>query len=70
MIALPIYKEGPVMREWVPDAVILGLSMTKSDEAKVIGTAYQAGIDKIYKCYINDEGNLDASLIPLFDSAK
>lgn len=70
MIAPPIYKEGPVMREWVPDAVILGLSMTKSDEAQVIGTAYQAGIDKIYKCYINDEGNLDAGLIPLFDSVK
>lgn len=70
MIAPSIYKEGPVMREWVPDAVLLGLSMTKSDEAQVIGTAYQAGIDKIYKCYINDEGNLDASLIPLFDSAK
>ena len=70
MIAPPIYKDGPVMREWVPDAVILGLATTKSDEAQVIGTAYQAGIDKIYKCYINDEGNLDAGLIPLFDSVK
>lgn len=70
MIAPSIYKEGSVMREWIPDAVILGLSMTKSDEAQVIGTAYQAGIDKIYKCYINDEGNLDASLIPLFDSTE
>lgn len=36
MIAPPIYKEGSVMREWGPDAVILGLSMTKSDEAQVI----------------------------------
>lgn len=69
MIAPPIYKEGPIIREWVPDAVILGLSMTKSDEAQVIGSAYQAGIRKIYKCYINDKGDLDASLIPLFDSS-
>lgn len=70
MIAPPIFKEGPVMREWIPDSVILGLSMSKSDEAQVIGTAYQAGIKKIYKCYINDEGDLDTYLIPLFDQRK
>lgn len=67
MIAPPIYKEGPVLREWVPDAVILGLSMTESDEAQVIGTAYQAGIKKIYKCYINDEGDLDIYSMLSFD---
>lgn len=69
MIASSINIEVPVMKVWIPAAVILGLSMTKSDEAQVIGTAYQAGIKKIYKCYINDEGNLDARLIPLFDSS-
>ena len=70
MIANSFFKEGPVMREWVPDAVILGYSMTASDEAQVIGTACQTGIKKIYKCYINDEGDLDAFLLPLFEGKK
>ena len=46
IIAYLIYKEGSIMWEWIPDAVILGLSITKSDEAQVIGTVYQAGIKK------------------------
>ena len=70
MIAASYFKEGPVMREWIPDAVILGYSMSASDEAEVIGTAYQAGIKKIYKCYINDDGDLDAILLPLLDNRK
>ena len=70
MIAATYFKEGPVMREWIPDAVILGYSMSVSDEAEVIGTAYQAGIKKIYKCYINDDGDLDANLLPMFDGRK
>ncbi|MCI9337314.1 MAG: DUF2971 domain-containing protein [Lachnospiraceae bacterium] len=70
MIAATYFKEGPVMREWIPDAVILGYSMSVSDEAEVIGTAYQAGIKKIYKCYINDDGDLDAILLPMFDGRK
>lgn len=65
MIAPMSFDEGPVMMKWIPDAVILGLSMEKSAEAQVIGTAYQAGIKKIYKCYINDEGDLDGYLLPL-----
>lgn len=41
--------------------------MEKSDESKVIETANQAGIEKIYKCYINDKGDLDAYLMPPID---
>ena len=64
IIASPIFSEGTALRKWIPDAVILGYSMDKSDEALVIGTAYQAGIKKIYKCYINDDGDLDKFLLP------
>lgn len=65
IIASPIFNEGTALRKWIPNAVILGYSMDKSDEALVIGTAYQAGIKKIYKCYINDNGDLDKSLLPM-----
>lgn len=65
MVTRANFNEGPVMREWIPDAVILGLLMEKSAEAQVIGTAYQAGIKKIYKCFIDDKGNLDAYLMPM-----
>lgn len=44
---------------WRDDWTVEG-GDTKFDETQVIGTAYQAGIKKIYKWYINDEGNLDA----------
>lgn len=66
IIAFPIFNEDTALRKWIPDAVILGYSMDKSDEALVIGTAYQAGIKKIYKCYINDNGDLDKSLIHMW----
>lgn len=65
IIAFPIFNDGTALRKWIPDAVILGYSMDKSDEALVIGTAYQAGIKKIYKCYINDNGDLDKLLLPM-----
>lgn len=53
--------------EWIPNAVVLGYWMEKLDESKVIETANQAGIEKIYKCYINDKCDLDAYLMPPID---
>lgn len=53
----------PIMMEWVPDGVILGLRMEVSEENLVISLARQAGIEKIYKSFINRENRLDAYLI-------
>lgn len=53
----------PIMREWRPCGVILGLRMDKLDENKVIATAKEAGIRKIYKSFINSKNELEAMLI-------
>lgn len=46
----------PIMREWIPHGIILGLKMDISEENLVICLAKQAGIKNIYKAYI-DAGN-------------
>lgn len=53
------------MREWVPEAVILGLRMKPSDRNLVVTMAKEAGINNIYASFINDKGLLDAYPIGL-----
>lgn len=55
--------KGPVMREWIPSAVILGLNMEDAEKSLTIAAAKEAGISSIYQSIINDKGILDA--IPL-----
>lgn len=53
----------PIMMEWIPSGIILGLRMDKAEENLVISMAKEAGIKKIYKSYINAQNKLDAYLI-------
>lgn len=43
---------------WIPSGVVLGLRMDVSTAAIVIDAAKRAGIEHIYKAYIDDTGNL------------
>lgn len=54
----------PVMMEWIPSGIILGLRMDTAEENLVISMAKEAGIKNIYKSYINSHNILDASPIP------
>ena len=53
----------PAIMEWIPDAVILGLRTSKVDENLIISMAKEAGIEKIYKSYIDEKNKLNALLI-------
>ena len=50
----------PVMMEWIPSGIILGLRMDVAEENLVISMAREAGIKNIYKSYINSKNELDA----------
>ncbi len=50
----------PIMMEWIPSGIILGLRMAKEDENLVISMAKEAGISKIYKSYIDANNQLNA----------
>lgn len=50
----------PIMMEWIPDGIILGLRMNQAEENLVISLAKQAGIKKIYKSVIDRQNRLDA----------
>lgn len=50
----------PVMMEWIPSGIILGLRMDRAEENLVVSMAREAGIKKIYKSYINAQNKLDA----------
>lgn len=60
---VPYYMTGKVMREWIPDAVILGLQMENDEKDLIIDIAKQAGIKNICQSFINDDGSLDAYLL-------
>ena len=60
---VPYYMTGKVMREWIPDAVILGLRMENDDRDLITDIAKQAGIRNIFQSFINDDGELDAYLL-------
>ncbi len=53
----------PVMMEWIPSGVILGLRMSQIEEKIVVSMAKSAGINKIYKSFINSKNLLDIYLI-------
>ena len=48
-----------VMKEWIPDGVILGLRMSGQNRDLVIRSSKQAGINHIYESYINDKYKID-----------
>ena len=50
----------PVMMEWIPSGIILGLRMDATEENLVVSMAKEAGIKNIYKSYINSKNLLDA----------
>ena len=55
----------PVMMEWIPNGIILGLRMDVAEENLVVSMAKEAGIKNIYKSYINAQNKLDAYLLKL-----
>ena len=55
----------PVMMEWIPSGIILGLRMDMEEEKHVVSMAKEAGIKNIYKSYINAQNKLDAYLLKL-----
>ena len=50
----------PVMMEWIPSGIILGLRMGVAEENLVVSMAKEVGIKNIYKSYINAQNKLDA----------
>lgn len=54
----------PVMMEWIPSGIILGLRMEPAEENLVISMAKEAGIKNIYKSYIDSQNQLNALPIP------
>ena len=50
----------PVMMEWIPSGIILGLRMDTAEENLVISMAKEAGIKTIYKSYIDAQNRLNA----------
>lgn len=45
---------SPVMKEWIPYGIILGLRMSATDKDIVIRSSKMAGVEHIYESYIND----------------
>lgn len=60
---LPCQMKPPVMMEWIPSGIILGLRMDTAEENLVISMAREAGIKNIYKSFIDSYNQLNA--IPL-----
>ena len=50
----------PILMEWIPSGLILGLKMDLAEENLVVSLAKAAGIKNIYKSYINAKNELDA----------
>lgn len=50
----------PVVMEWIPSGIILGLRMDAAEENLVISMAKEAGIKHVYKSRINLQNQLDA----------
>ena len=48
---------------WKPSSVIIGLRTSQADKNLIIACAKQAGIPRIYQCFINNKDNLDKKLI-------
>lgn len=50
----------PILMEWIPSGLIIGLKMDLAEENLVVSLAKAAGIKNIYKSYINAKNELDA----------
>lgn len=57
-------SKSPIMREWIPSGIILGLRMDPIEENLVISMAKEAGIKEIFKSYIDLNNKLNISLLP------
>lgn len=57
---LPCQMKEPVMREWIPYGVILGLKIGENDKRIVIDSAKRAGIKHIFQSIIDTNGELNA----------
>ena len=55
----------PIVREWIPSGIILGLRMEKDAENLVTSMAREAGIENIYKSFIDSQNRLNALPITL-----
>lgn len=55
----------PIMMEWIPSGIILGLRMSTTEENLVISMAKEAGIKTIYKSYIDAQNRLNVFPIPM-----
>ena len=49
----------PVMKEWIPAGVILGLRVMDRDKDIIIRSSKMAGIPHIYESFINNKYKLD-----------
>ena len=59
----------PIMMEWIPSGIILGLRMEVAEENLVVSKAKEAGIKNIFKSYIDTSNRLNAFNIALVLSA-
>ena len=53
------HSTPPVMKEWIPAGVILGLRVTDRDKDIIIRSSKMAGIAHIYESFINDKYKLE-----------
>lgn len=61
---------APIMREWIPSGIILGLRMETDIENLVVSMAREAGIENIYKSFIDSQNRLNALPISQFEPKK
>ena len=55
----------PIMMEWIPSGIILGLRMESTEENLVVNIARDAGIKNIYKSIIDSKNRLNAVPVTL-----
>ena len=55
----------PIMMEWIPSGIILGLRMSANEERLVVDKAKEAGIKNIYKSVIDSKNRLNVIRIML-----
>ena len=48
----------PIMMEWIPSGIILGLHMKAEEENLAVCLAKEAGVKNIYKAFINEKSEL------------
>lgn len=53
------HAKGPIMQEWIPYGIILGLRTKSRDRNIILKSAKMAGIDHFFESYINNCNQLD-----------